>query len=95
VIFKVQFGTSFGRFDFYWRGGRIVEIYQGEDSTPKLMNPFNLEAGRLPFRSDLASFKDFCRWHLWEMERGIEIYTMVGEEVFAEEHKFKGNESPS
>lgn len=68
MIYKVRFETNFGLIDFFWRGQEYVEVYRGEDQTPEIVNPFNYGLGMLPFRRDLSSFADYCRWYLWEME---------------------------
>ena len=95
MFYKVLFETNFGLFIFLWRGAEYVEIFEAENSDPQLVNPFNYETGMLPFRRDLASFADYCRWHLWEMERGIEIFSIRQEEVSRIRAERQGNESPS
>jgi hypothetical protein len=81
VIYKVQYQTNFGWIVFVWRGQEYVEIFRGDDPVPEMVNPFNYEIGMLPFRKDLQSFSDYCRWYLWEMERGVEILSVKEEQI--------------
>lgn len=81
MIYKVRFETNFGPIVFLWQGQEYVEIYSGADDVRQIINPFNYEVGRLPFRRDLDSFTDYCRWYLWEMERGIDIESIESQEV--------------
>jgi hypothetical protein len=95
MIYKVQFETSIGLIDFIWKGGEYIEIYTSADEVPQIVNPFNYELGLMPFRRDLASFTDYCRWYIWEMERGVDIFTVKSGEISRISQSFQGNESPS
>lgn len=95
MIFKVRFETNFGQMDFYWRGGEIVELYTNDDELPYPINPFNYEQGKLPFKREIGSFADYCRWYLWEFERGIDIFTITAEEFSSALNPTRGNKTPS
>ena len=95
MIYKVQFETNIGSIKFIWQGGEYVEVYTAADDVPQVINPFNYEIGLLPFRRDLASFTDYCRWYIWELERGVDVFSVRSDEVSRISPSVQGNESPS
>jgi hypothetical protein len=95
VIYKVLFETNIGPILFIWRAQEYVEIFFAGEETPLIINPFDYVLRLFPFRRDLDSFADFCRWHIWEMERGVQIISVKSEAVSRINLSNQGNESPS
>lgn len=94
MLFKVSFETNFGLMTFHWRGGEIVDLFTNDDEVSYQINPFNYEKGVMPFSRNLDSFADYCRWYLWEFERGIDIFTIITEEISVGQKSTLGNNTP-